>query len=700
MEVCGIVSILQSVYGCSSNVGFCMLRFWIMLFFWVGLFGEESSLMHDPHAMVDQHFSVGTGQFIDHRQDLLSHSRVPIYVYSSYSSLVGYDGGYFKFMPHISLMIAKGNAKRKYWMRFYDEEGRQYNACCENANPKHLSSTYKMHNSFHIMNGPEGYPSGQTNVQNMAIKHDRRKDVIVIVKGDGTKKVYGKPCPLNIDSLEGSRFHLLWETRRDGTVLEYEYRDVKGKAQSIFEFAEVVVKRKLKAVLSKSSDRKRLYSCVYFDMPNPNHYRLVCQYGERTHDYTLYPFDLEMNDRMFRSHRKPFPHPKCIKNRFLPKAEFQWKKQGKHEFYYPRRICYHGGVDYSFEYYSEEKGNNRLKAIRSPVGPNGESHSTHSFKYFDSKTDFFDPLGCKKTYTFDANRRLKQIEAFDKSGKHTTTEKFVWKGEKKNQRLVAKVYQSSNGGEKSIRYQHDGRGNVIKEVVSGHLTGRQSHPISFNEKGVPTTPTEEVITYRTYTDDGTNRLSSIRSFDGTVEKYQYYKKTHLPSLQVTDEEEGKEVKRKAFKYNAHGVLVEASEESEGVCKVTVLTPCDEQKGRDLPKIEEVFYERTSDHHRILFSKCVNHYNKDNFIEKKEVYDSDGVLRYTLLWKYDRFGNVIYETDPLGYETVRKYDENNLLVQENCPQKQLHIAYTYDKANRLRKKVVNNERVTTYEYDLK
>lgn len=86
--------------------------------------------------------------------------------------------------------------------------------------------------------------------------------------------------------------------------------------------------------------------------------------------------------------------------------------------------------------------------------------------------------------------------------------------------------------------------------------------------------------------------------------------------------------------------------------------------------------------KILISRKVHEYSLQGYLLHEDHYDGNNCYAYSLSWKYDKMGNVIEETDALGYKTVREYDKNGNKIYE----RKLHLTYYehyfYDFSNRL------------------
>ena len=71
-----------------------------------------------------------------------------------------------------------------------------------------------------------------------------------------------------------------------------------------------------------------------------------------------------------------------------------------------------------------------------------------------------------------------------------------------------------------------------------------------------------------------------------------------------------------------------------------------------------------------------HYNHYNQVIKKELYDANNALHYTLDFNYDIIDNLLFETDPLGSISRHTYDLNGNRITTTTPIKQVRTTYDY------------------------
>ena len=103
----------------------------------------------------------------------------------------------------------------------------------------------------------------------------------------------------------------------------------------------------------------------------------------------------------------------------------------------------------------------------------------------------------------------------------------------------------------------------------------------------------------------------------------------------------------------------------------------------------------------LVSLYVNTFSDQGKIIQQDHYDANHQLAYTLHWKYDARGRLIYERNAIGEEIIRGYDENDNQIVEHGPRGDRQKRFFYDFCNRLiRVDEAHPERTlsTSFRYD--
>ena len=254
---------------------------------------DRDAFAYDPNALVDNHFSVATGQFIDQRKDLLQHSHAPIHLYSAFSTYVEGSKMVYKLMPHLYLDHVK--VGEQFFIHIRNEKGHHYRGWA----PK-VSKSKKETSIYHIglsgaFNTANGLPSGQTSPRNIKITHRHSSDTFEVVAGDGTVRIYIHDQPRLLPgttrfdgvNIQATRYVLDREVMRDGKVFTYHYH---GKGDG----------KRVHQIKSFSSDKKRKYGEVTLEDIEGKKYEIHAHNLSKRHEYLFfhynrnrYPLNLE-----------------------------------------------------------------------------------------------------------------------------------------------------------------------------------------------------------------------------------------------------------------------------------------------------------------------------------------------------------------------------------------------------------------------
>ncbi len=213
-------------------------------------------------------------------------------------------------------------------------------------------------------------------------------------------------------------------------------------------------------------------------------------------------------------------------------------------------------------------------------------------------------------------------------------------------------------------YMYDKRGNVVCETVVGD---RVSH------------------TRRSaFSNDGFNLKT--QETDGVVKKtYTYVPGTNL-LREACEYERGVLTRRTTYAYDNSAVCILTREEWGPQVKTREVTPRED----GLPEWVE---ELINGH---LIRKTRLHYNQRNWVTQKDIFDADGMHRYSTYTDYDEFGRVVMEMDAEGNIQHFTYDENGNCTNAISPCDH-ETRYRYDFANHLLSKELDGLKIE-YEYD--
>ena len=175
-------------------------------------------------------------------------------------------------------------------------------------------------------------------------------------------------------------------------------------------------------------------------------------------------------------------------------------------------------------------------------------------------------------------------------------------------------------------------------------------------------------------------------------KYIYKPGTNLlkKKLLLAD---GKIAAREFYDYDDYGIMIQrivdngTSPDRKNMLGttqrlITRVTPKYSTPCFGLPEeVVESYWDPESEQ-EIQLRRCVNTYTKEGWLASKEIYDSQDQYCYTLYKEYNKYGQVNFETNPLGYSVRRNYDLNGNMIREIGPRPDCKKEYTYDYSNRL------------------
>jgi RHS repeat-associated protein len=352
----------------------------------------------------------------------------------------------------------------------------------------------------------------------------------------------------------------------------------------------------------------------------------------------------------------------------------------------------------------------RVKQLTAPVGESSSPVATYRFDYhvekqdrrypnkkYPGSTEVYDAHNHKTHYHFNGDLRLTHVQRFTGTNGYAlyATDRFVWGSGSNECNLMTRFLEDPTGRilvARSLFY--DGKGNVFYDQICGDLSGNGGGNIQLDGNGYPIdNGAERQITVKTYTQDEFNL--PLSEFDGRrkTTRYQYVPGKNLLAAKFICEEATIRI-REFYTYDKNAVLIETvvdngnSENKHDLTHVTQrrivrVVPKEHPPFMGLPLIvEESYWDPETQVERPL-KKTVNAYSLQGWLTKQEVYDAEGAHRYTLTWEYDGLGNVIRETDPLGYVTLCTYDGNSNLESVRRPRGN-QKKYTYDFSNRCTK----------------
>jgi RHS repeat-associated protein len=408
--------------------------------------------------------------------------------------------------------------------------------------------------------------------------------------------------------------------------------------------------------------------------------------------------------------------------------------------------------------------NGRIKKIDAPVGENDEivpvcslvykpnikrkSNETASTEYFDKdiidgSTYVYDALNHQTKYEYDDKFRLTSIKKYTGSSKDNyksySEEKILWSTKEKpgekilpgNEKtpieegyLLGKFVR--RGSDHVVyhghQYEYDKFGNIEKDTFFGNITGH-SKPIVWDGDSPQDNRCDRYATTYEYSKSDVLHLMTKQTEDnGKGVKYTYKPGTDLlASKLITDN--GKICIRNFYEYDEDAILTKTivdngttdnKEDLTGVTErhISKIYPTESQPYGLPARIEDYYYDPETKK-EVNLKWTYNKYSREGYLEKQEVYDSEGNFAYLLEWKYNDHGLVTYEKNAEGHVTKKAYDDNDNLIEEEIPysanyessDKPIYvdrkILHTYDKGNRKTSTTITTDGIpqtTFYKYN--
>ncbi len=367
----------------------------------------------------------------------------------------------------------------------------------------------------------------------------------------------------------------------------------------------------------------------------------------------------------------------------------------------------------------------RVKSISIP-DKNGDLKTLYYFIYHpgildktNGFTQVFDAEGNQTIYNYSKELRLESIDNYkleNNKFKKINSEKFSWGKNNEATFLLSKtLYEiEDENQEKAIfskRFIYDANGNIIKEISFGNLSGENQIALEI-QNGLPIENKIETFSVeRSF--NNKNLLVQQKDDSGLITTYTYQHNTDKITSKFIAVLDPKNIKQRFFyEYDSDNILIKeikddgTSLDKNDLTNVTrrlikVINPTKQEPYGLTESIEERYLDLKTLEEKLIRKEKFS-YNENRKVIKKEVFDSNDVLRYFLKYDYDEKGNIKFETNPLGKEAIYRYDKNdNKEYEKDFAKKEFF--FDYDPCNRLIKKTIKDTHKTfteEYEYDLK
>ena len=301
----------------------------------------------------------------------------------------------------------------------------------------------------------------------------------------------------------------------------------------------------------------------------------------------------------------------------------------------------------SFDY-SKQKGSvARVERFSTPSGSISFSYDPPIAGQKGGSTKAVYPDGAQVVYRFDQNLLLAAIE--NRLNDILVNQKTYHYDEK--QHLVSVETRDGKGILLLAKhYICDQAGNALVERIEGDFGIFTIHR-SFSK----------------------NRLLKEERNDGLGIEYTYLGNTRLPTSKTTLQF-GNPIRKTTYVYDDANNLIEETEEGRTVTRYTLYTSG--------PHLHCVEWKEERDWENRLIAKV--HFSYDSFgnCSEEQHYGSDEKLAFTIQRDFDRNGDLLEETNPLGQKAAYRYDSRGHCVHEIPFSNRLTIDREFDPKGRL------------------
>lgn len=692
--------------------------------------GEPAPLANlegEPSAYVHGCVNVITGCYCEFHTDLVVHHGVdPIILERSFAGNTkggGVLGGGWQRNHQSATMFKtptrKSDKQQLDHCLFSDDHGGRHYTF-----EKPLSGNiknYVLQNSSlkGVTNNSQGYLSGQTNLKNLKCINETEN--VIIKTGSNRIREYSQ-----LENRKSNFLHLDKDIQPSGNQLVYSYSyydhinqlyriDLKNQCHNSAGFIQFnqhtkeAIKKKTPFNVIANDGR-----WVNYDLQKSKKGPILLMSVERSDGPKIdYAYNIHYLDNVVQHAniwKKKLPDDRVL--------EIDYYKEGHNP-------VIHEDVNLIDELDPRIK---RVKFLLAPAGTDNTRIPIYQFVYdlfvgTDKKKPelrdvkhgsckVYNAHGFKTQYAFNADNRLTQINKFDANDVPYAQENLFW-GESidDNMQLTGRSFSQNGVNIFAHNYLYDAAGNVLIDALHGNLTGNNLKPLLLNQGIFIDNGCETYRKLRSYSNDGLN-LVLLESDDFQQTIYQYVPNTNRLSAKY-EGNTSKWLRRSFYEYNEDGAIIKEIVDDGSQIDSNNLKDVNERRityytqSQNYPVayplvIEEKCLDLATGQEQLIH-KVINHYTNLAKIKQQDHYDSQGVHAYSLLWEYDRMGNITKEINAIGQSTIRRFDENSNCTFEQLAGKDYHKVYTYDFMNRLIKEQeihpdgINH--IISYRYDL-
>lgn len=543
------------------------------------------------------------------------------------------------------------------------------------------------------------------------VVYSKPKDLkeIIVEAPDGSTRYYRTNVSISkmkrgaLARTSPIEFYLLSESLSNGNHLAYTWENVGSTGD----------RRRVTRIESKSPSGK-VFAWVNIDYePKGDKHRKRLMLSTSDYRSVTYKFDSHYNLR-----GKRVVLLKETLYSYRPSERYCYKQIKKKEIYpewiiRPKNrklwICYnHKGYNPKSHIYIDEtdflrdQRYGRVSALYQPIGTDASLYKSHTIRYSPGKyqlgggsTDVFDAEGNLTRYDYNQHFLLTKILHFIGSDQFLFSCLFDWTDQNylKRKTLIGK----EGAFLFSRHYDYDEKGNLIREHLSGNLSGKGISTYTINREYYP------------------NHLIKKEVFDEKLIDYTYVKNSTLLKSKIIQSRTNHLRKRFFYFYEDSILVCEIIDNGLGLRSDDLTGVTHRLIKRITPHFSNFMYGKAhvieeryldlSSLEEVLICKQIIHYDpKDHGnISRIDYYDANHRKDWSSTHFYDSRDRLIAKTDRLGRKREVQYDENDNPIEEIDPNEDVGLCQSYDFMNRLIKTsqiLVNGEkRETTYHYNL-
>lgn len=363
---------------------------------------------------------------------------------------------------------------------------------------------------------------------------------------------------------------------------------------------------------------------------------------------------------------------------------------------------------------------NRVYLIKEPVGTTNQWLPTCRLVYDIRKsgegfTHVYDALNHETRYQYDELKRLKgKLEYLEIPNQRVGYRLYSWvwsdDDRERGNLLKETLWDLQSYAHFSRTYEYDDRGNVTRETLDGDFMGTEV--MIEISSGCPIPESQSFDRCYRYSDNGLNLLLTEIDPDKKTE-YSYLPGTDLLASKLVGAN-GEKFLREFNIYDENSIVIkkiiddgcgDSLEDDNGVTRRLITTtiprysrPC---FGLAETIIDSYWDPQTSEEKQLR--RTDYKYTREGWVAREDVYDADDIYCYSIIRRYNRFGQVIEEVNPLGHIVTRDYDANGNMICEKGPCPGYVKQINYDYSNRpIRITEADStgfSTTTSYQYDL-